>query len=72
MTAAVKPGANAVDVRVVNVWHNRLVGQQREPAAMASPAAWASTTPRYGKDEPLLPAGLLGPVTVRGAEVTAR
>jgi hypothetical protein len=70
VTPAIKPGDNQLEVRVANVWHNRLVGQAREAAAMGNPPAWASWTPHFGPNEKLMSSGLLGPVTLRGAEVS--
>ena len=32
ITSAVKPGANKIAVEVVNVWANRLIGDEQEPA----------------------------------------
>ena len=62
ITDAVRPGANTLEVEVVNPWNNRLVGDA------ALPADQRRTTlhgPAVKKDSPLLPAGLLGPVTLR-------
>ncbi len=71
VTSAAKPGANQLQVRVTNVWHNRLVGQQQNPAAFSAPGVeqpWASVMPDY-RNEGLFPAGLLGPVTLQQAAV---
>jgi hypothetical protein len=60
--AALKPGSNLLEVEVVNPWNNRLVGD----AALA--AGQRKTTILLGtvnKNTPLIPAGLLGPVTIR-------
>jgi hypothetical protein len=35
ITRAVKPGVNKVSVEVVNVWANRLIGDEQEPADVA-------------------------------------
>lgn len=72
ISSVAKPGANQLTVRVTNTWHNRLVGQKRVPEAFAALGVeqpWASVTPNYGPNEPLFPAGLLGPVTLRQATV---
>jgi hypothetical protein len=61
VTAALKPGANHVEVRVTNLWPNRMIGDLQP-----------GTTTRYTftdfrpftKDSPLLESGLLGPVRV--------
>ena len=70
VTSAIKPGVNHLNVRVVNVWHNRLLGEQLQVAGLEPPAVSVSTPVDYGKDEKLYSAGLLGPVTLRGADVS--
>jgi hypothetical protein len=65
ITEIVKAGANTLEVKVINTWHNRLVGQKHEPAAFSAPNAfkpWLAEDYDPGKD--LKPAGLLGPVQV--------
>jgi len=53
-------GVNAVEVRVANLWVNRMVGDaQPGTRKLAFTAA-----PTYVADAPLRPAGLIGPVTV--------
>jgi hypothetical protein len=59
-TAALKPGANEIVVRVTNAWVNRLIGDQQPGATKYT---FADVKP-YKADSPLLPSGLLGPVTV--------
>ena len=44
ITAAVKPGVNQIAVEVVNLWVNRLIGDEREPADVK----WGK--PAYGRD----------------------
>ncbi len=58
VTAALKPGANQVSVKVINAWVNRLIGDQ-QPGATAY--TFADVKP-YRANSPLLPSGLLGPV----------
>jgi hypothetical protein len=59
VTGALKPGANAVVVKVTNLWVNRLIGDQQPDVAKK----YTYTTQRFYKaDSPLLPSGLLGPV----------
>ena len=65
VTRALKPGANAVEIKVTNLWVNRIIGD-RQPGA----TPYTFTVMRfYRADSPLLPSGLLGPVAVlrRGA-----
>jgi hypothetical protein len=60
-TAALKPGANEVSVKVVNAWVNRIIGDlQPDATTKYTFAAWKS----YKADSPLLPSGLIGPVAV--------
>lgn len=59
ITEAAKPGENALEVHVANRWPNRLIGDQRLPAAKRF--AWTTWSP-FKADSPLLPSGLLGPV----------
>jgi hypothetical protein len=63
-TAALKPGANEVTVKVINAWVNRLIGDQQPGATKYT---FADVKP-YKANSPLLPSGLLGPVTVVRAE----
>ncbi|HYG35825.1 MAG TPA: LamG-like jellyroll fold domain-containing protein, partial [Clostridia bacterium] len=62
ITSAARPGENTLEVEVVNVWNNRLVGDAALPAEQRRTFLLA---PTVNKDTPLLPAGLLGPVSVR-------
>ena len=61
VTGALKPGANAVEIRVTNLWVNRLIGDQ-QPGVQKK---YTYTTQQfYRENSPLLPSGLLGPVRV--------
>ena len=61
MTGALKPGANTLEVKVTNLWVNRMIGD-RQPNA---PTQYTFTRPVFYKaNSPLLPSGLLGPVRV--------
>jgi hypothetical protein len=64
VTGALKPGANQVDIKVVNAWVNRLIGDQQPGATKYT---LADVKP-YKADSPLLPSGLLGPVVVVRAD----
>ena len=60
-TEALRPGANLVEVKVTNLWVNRLIGDQQPDAGKTYTY---TTQPFYKADSPLLPSGLLGPVEV--------
>lgn len=56
--ALAEPGVNSLEIRVANLWANRLIGD-------AQPAGKKITNihvPTYAPDAPLRPSGLLGPV----------
>jgi hypothetical protein len=59
-TTALKPGSNQITIKVVNAWVNRLIGDQQPGATKYT---YADVKP-YRANSPLLPSGLLGPVTV--------
>ena len=59
-TSALKPGANEITIKVVNAWVNRLIGDEQPGATKIT---FADVKP-YKANSPLLPSGLLGPVTV--------
>lgn len=56
----VKRGANALEVKVANLWVNRLIGDQQPGAQKLTFTA----APTYMPDAPLRPSGLIGPVTL--------
>ena len=59
-TAALKPGANEISVKVTNAWVNRLIGDQQPDATRYT---FTDVKP-YKANSPLLPSGLIGPVTL--------
>jgi hypothetical protein len=67
VTGAIKPGKNDIEIKVTNLWVNRMIGDQ-QPWALKK-YAFADFSP-YKADSPLLPSGLLGPVHI--VSVTAR
>jgi hypothetical protein len=58
--AATKSGANVLEVRVANLWVNRLIGDAQPNAKKVSFTA----APTYAPDAPLRPSGLMGPVVL--------
>ncbi|MBD8737222.1 glycosyl hydrolase [Sphingomonas sp. CFBP 13706] len=60
VSGALKAGRNRVEVRVANLWVNRLVGDAQPGEAKI---AWTAT-PAYRSDAPLRPSGLIGPVSI--------
>lgn len=60
ISAAAKPGKNMVEVKIANLWVNRMIGD-KQPGA--TPITYY-TGPGYTKNAPLRPAGLIGPVTL--------
>ncbi len=59
VTQALKAGPNALEIRVTNLWPNRLIGD----AALPQEKRFTETNINpYKPDAPLLPSGLLGPV----------
>ena len=61
---AARPGSNLLEIEIVNAWNNRLVGDARLPETERRTYLAVNTLPA---DAALLPAGLLGPVTIRAA-----
>ena len=64
ITGAVKTGNNALEIEVVNLWPNRLIGDDALPEADRK----TRTNISFDKSQPLLSSGLLGPVRVMAAE----
>jgi hypothetical protein len=61
LTGVLKPGANELTIKVTNAWVNRLIGDQQPNATKKY--TFADVKP-YKATSPLLPSGLLGPVTI--------
>ncbi len=85
ITHAVRAGENRLEISVVNLWINRLIGDEQLPpdgdwkdfeTLLRWPDWFTSGSPRpsgrytftscrhYRQDSPLIPSGLLGPVTI--------
>lgn len=60
ISAAAKPGNNILEIEVVNLWPNRLIGD----AALPKEQRLTRTNIAFKSDATLLPSGLLGPVTL--------
>lgn len=61
VTGALKQGPNSLEIKVTNLWVNRLIGDQ-QPGITKK---YTYTTQAFYKaDSPLLQSGLLGPVNI--------
>lgn len=61
VTDVLKPGENSLEIKVTNLWVNRLIGDQQPDITKK----YTYTTQAfYQADSPLLPSGLLGPVQI--------
>ena len=67
VTAALHPGKNRLEVKVANLWANRLIADAALPEDKR--LTWTNYAP-YKAGAPRLPSGLLGPVVLR-AEASA-
>jgi hypothetical protein len=65
VTSALKAGANALEIKVTNLWVNRLIGDQ-QPGVTKKYTYTAVEF--YRADSPLLPSGLIGPVRIIRSE----
>ncbi|MFZ1936153.1 MAG: glycosyl hydrolase [Thermoguttaceae bacterium] len=61
ISGVVKEKGNELEIEVVNTWLNRLVGDAHLPPEKRV----AKTNVQYPPTQPLMPSGLLGPVTVQ-------
>ncbi|MDR1454220.1 MAG: glycoside hydrolase family 2, partial [Tannerella sp.] len=61
VTDALKQGDNNLEIKVTNLWVNRLIGD-RQPDEK-NPVTFTTSRP-YTADTPLKPSGLLGPVAI--------
>jgi hypothetical protein len=61
LTGVLKPGPNHLEIKITNLWPNRMIGDQQPSAAKRY--TFTDYKP-YTKDSPLLESGLLGPVTL--------
>lgn len=61
VTNALKAGENRLEIKVTNLWVNRLIGDAQ--SGVTNPVTY-TTLPFYNADSPLQPSGLLGPVKI--------
>ena len=66
LAGLVQPGRNTLEIRVTNLWPNRLIGDKNLPPEKRF--TW-TTVDLYKADSPLLPSGLLGPVTLETGQI---
>jgi hypothetical protein len=64
ITNAVKPAGNELEIDVINLWPNRLIGD----AALPAEQRLTRSNVRMDAKAPLLESGLLGPVTVQTSQ----
>lgn len=64
VTDAFIPGDNRIELRVTNLWVNRLIGDLQPGATPITSTA----APTYRPDADLLPSGLIGPVRLLGSD----
>ena len=64
ISGVAKAGKNRLEIKVTNLWPNRLIGDQKLPEK--DRFTWTTFNP-YKADSPLLDSGLLGPVMLRPA-----
>ena len=62
VTGLLRAGKNRLDIRVADLWPNRMIGDAGLPADQRF--TWSTYEP-FTKDQPLLKSGLLGPVTIQ-------
>ncbi|GAB2632108.1 hypothetical protein GCM10027035_28010 [Emticicia sediminis] len=60
VSEAIKAGENTIEVKVTNLWVNRLIGDAQPNAVKTT----FTTMPFYRGQEPLLPSGIIGDVKI--------
>ena len=58
ISGALQKGENKIEIKVTNLWVNRLIGDAQAGATKVT----YTTMPFYPADGKLLPSGLIGPV----------
>ncbi|WP_214073523.1 glycosyl hydrolase [Mucilaginibacter sp. dw_454] len=65
ISKAIHPGENKLEITVVNLWPNRLIGDEPLPQEKRFTQ---TNIHKFSKDTPLLPSGLIGPVELEEAK----
>lgn len=66
ITEALRAGSNALEIRVANLWRNRMIGDAAVPAEQRF--TWSSSA-QFSPTTSLPKSGLIGPVTIKTAAV---
>lgn len=66
VSGLLKPGSNQLEIKVTNLWPNRMIGDMQP--GVAKTFTWTDYK-AFKADSPLIESGLLGPVTIRSTEV---
>ncbi len=64
VTEALQPGENRLEVRVANLWHNRIVGDAALPKSDRKSRMVPETHYERMRGKKLVPSGLLGPLRI--------
>jgi hypothetical protein len=67
ISESLKAGENQLEIEVVNRWPNRMIGDKQPADANARRYTFSTHDP-YNAQSPLVPSGLLGPVTLQIAK----
>jgi len=65
ISGSVRPKKNRLEIRITNLWPNRLIGDESLPVEKRFTR---TNVKKFKKDTPLRSSGLLGPVTIQSAE----
>ena len=63
----IKKGNNELEIKVVNTWVNRLIGDKKVSKDERVCQIIPTDPPWYNKESKLLPSGLMGPVTINAS-----
>ena len=64
ITGVAKPAGNVLEIDIVNLWTNRVIGD----AAIPPGQRLTRTNIEFKPDDPLLPSGLFGPVRLQSID----